>query len=104
MRSASRTSGCTTSGCSAPAGEPRGRLLFPGISNLQHFRFLATVVSLVHIECLGIAVDDLPDGTVRHFLSARLRVRPFQRDGLAVGGGFKGSDPFVLFLISDRAG
>ena len=63
------------------------KLLFPAIDNLQHFRFLATVVSPVHIECLGIVVDDLPNGTIRHFPSARLRVRSFQRDSLAVGAG-----------------
>ena len=60
------------------------------------------MVSPVHIECVGIVVDNLPDLTMRHFPSTGLRVRPFQRDGLAVEGGFKGSDP-LCFVLDQRA-
>ncbi len=48
-----------------------------------------------HVERLSVAVDDLPDRTMRHFPSTRLRVRPFQRNGLTVGAGraFHHEDP-----------
>lgn len=39
----------------------------------------------VHIKCLSIAIDNLPDSAVGHVSSAWFGMLSLQRDGLAIG-------------------
>src|SRR5215510_3884757 len=62
-------------------------LLFPGIDNLHHLRFLATLMGSVHVKRLGIVIDEFPYCAMRHLSASRFRVLPLQCDGLSIRAG-----------------
>ncbi|CUS38699.1 hypothetical protein COMA2_50224 [Candidatus Nitrospira nitrificans] len=65
----------------------RTRSFFPGIDDLHALHFLLALVSPVHLEDLGIAVDEFPDPPMGHMYSAWFAMASLERDGLAVGAG-----------------